>query len=83
MNILACWTWIIWLLLFYIEFWNSFWIYYLKHETFADNSPIQIYINKIVIKFEIKTKYMFKILAPETMISLRSFEQKHNKRQKW
>ena len=40
-----------------------------KHETFADNSPVQIYVNKIKnrIVFEIKTGYKLELLSKETM----------------
>ena len=40
-----------------------------KHETIADNPPIQIYANKIKnrIVFKIKTGYKLELLSPETM----------------
>ena len=40
-----------------------------KHETIADNLPIQIYANKIKnrIVFKIKTGYKLELLSPETM----------------
>ena len=40
-----------------------------KHETLAENSPIQIYPNKIKNKvvFKIKTGYKLELLSPETM----------------
>ena len=40
-----------------------------KHETIADNPPIQIYANKIKnrIFFKIKTGYKLELLSPETM----------------
>ena len=40
-----------------------------KHETIADNPPVQIYINKIKNKivFIIKTGYKLKLLSPKTM----------------
>ena len=40
-----------------------------KHETIADNPPVQIYVNKIKtrIVFIIKTAYKLKLLSPETM----------------
>ena len=40
-----------------------------KHETIADNPPVQIYVNKIKnrIVFKIKTGYKFELLSKETM----------------
>ena len=40
-----------------------------KHETFAENSPIKIYPNKIKnrILFKIKTGYKLELLSPERM----------------
>ena len=40
-----------------------------KHETIADNPPIQIYVNKIKnrIVFKIKTGYKLELLSEETM----------------
>ena len=40
-----------------------------KHETVADNPPVQIYVNKIKnrIVFKIKTGYKLEILTEETM----------------
>ena len=40
-----------------------------KHGTIADNSPVQIYVNKIKnrIVFEIKTGYKLELLTKETM----------------
>ena len=45
-----------------------------KHETLAENPPIQIYPNKIKnrIVFKIKTGYKLKLLSPETMKPLGS-----------
>ena len=45
-----------------------------KHGTIADNSPVQIYVNKIKnrIVFEIKTGYKLELLTEETMQLLRS-----------
>ena len=45
-----------------------------KHETLAENPPIQIYSNKIKsrIVFKIKTGYKLELLSPETMKLLRS-----------
>ena len=40
-----------------------------KHETIADNPPVQIYVNKIKngIVLKIKTGYKLELLSPETM----------------
>ena len=40
-----------------------------KHDTIADNSPVQIYVNKIKnrIVFKIKTGYKLELLSQETM----------------
>ena len=40
-----------------------------KHETIADNPPVQIYVNKITntIVFKIKTGYQLELLTQETM----------------
>ena len=40
-----------------------------KHETIADNLPVQIYVNKIKnrIVFQTKTGYKLEILTEETM----------------
>ena len=40
-----------------------------KHETIADNPPLQIYVNKIKDKtvFKIKTGYKLELLSEETM----------------
>ena len=45
-----------------------------KHETIADNPPVQIYVNKIKnrIVFKIKTSYKLELLTGETMQLLRS-----------
>ena len=45
-----------------------------KHETIADNPPVQIYVNKIKNRtvFEIKTGYQLELLSKETMQLLRS-----------
>ena len=45
-----------------------------KHETIADNPPVQIYVNKIKnrIVFKIKPGYKLKLLTKETMQLLRS-----------
>ena len=41
----------------------------IKHETIANNPPVQIYVNKIKsrIVFKIKTRYKLELLSPETM----------------
>ena len=40
-----------------------------KHETIADNPPVQIYTNKIKnrVIFKIKIGYKLELLCPETM----------------
>ena len=45
-----------------------------KHETLAENPPIQIYSNKIKsrIVFKIKTGYKLELLSPKAMKLLRS-----------
>ena len=45
-----------------------------KHETLTDNSPVQIYANKIKnrIVFKIKAGYKLELLIPETMKLLES-----------
>ena len=45
-----------------------------KHETFTENPPVQIYLNKIKnrIVFKIKTGYKLELLTPETMKLLRN-----------
>ena len=45
-----------------------------KHETLAENPPIQIYPNKIKnrIVFKVKTGYKLELLSPETMKLLES-----------
>ena len=45
-----------------------------KHETIADNPPVQIYVNRIKnrIVFKIKTGYKLELLIPETKKLLRS-----------
>ena len=48
-----------------------------KHETFAENTPIQIYQNKIKIRivFKIKSCYKLELLSLETMKLLGSRKQ--------
>ena len=45
-----------------------------KHETIADNPPVQIYVNKTKsrITFKIKTGYKLELLTEETMQLLES-----------
>ena len=40
-----------------------------KHDTIANNPPVQIYVNKFNnrIAFKIKTSYKLQLLSPETM----------------
>ena len=40
-----------------------------KHKTFTDNSPVRMYVNKIVnrLTFKIKTGYKLELLMPKTM----------------
>ena len=49
-----------------------------KHETIADNPPVQIYVNKIKnrIVFKIKTGYKHELLTKETMQLLGSERKK-------
>ena len=51
-----------------------------KHETIADNPPIQIYTNKLKnrIVFKIKTGYKLELLSPETMKLLGSTKKNLN-----
>ena len=48
-----------------------------KHETLADNPPVQIYLNKIKnrIIFKVKTGYKLELLTEETMQLLGSLKQ--------
>ena len=59
-----------------------------KHETIADNPPVQIYLNKIEnrIVFKIKTGYKLELLTEETMRLLGSSKKVTDKNQngeKW
>ena len=56
-----------------------------KHETIADNPPVQIYVNKIKnrIVFKIKTGYKLELLTKETMQLLRSEKKRCRPKQKW
>ena len=49
-----------------------------KHETLTENTPIQIYPNKIknIIVFKIKTGYKLELLTPETMRLLESTKKR-------
>ena len=49
-----------------------------KHETIINNSPIQIYINRIKnsVASEIETDYKLDLQSQETMKLLRSMEKK-------
>ena len=48
-----------------------------KHETVANNPPVQIYVNRIKnrIVFKLKTCYQLQLLSPETMKLLGSTEK--------
>ena len=50
-----------------------------KHETMADNPPVQIYVNKIKnrIVFKIKTGYKLELLTKETMQLLGNSKKRH------
>ena len=50
---------------------------FMKHETVADSSPVEIYTNKIenCIMFKNKKNYKLKLLSKETMRLLGSTEQ--------
>ena len=52
-----------------------------KHETLAENYPIQIYPNKIKNKiiFETKIGYKLELLSPETMKLLRNAKKDNDK----
>ena len=52
----------------------------IKHETIANNPPVQIYVNKIKsrIVFKIKTGYKLELLSPETMKLLGSTKKDVN-----
>ena len=56
----------------------------MKHETIADNLPVQIYVNKIKnrIVFKIKTGYKLELLSEETMQLLGS-SKRHLSKQIW
>ena len=60
------WIWLGWWILFYCRL---FWIYHQKHETLAQNPPVQIYPNKIKnrIGFKVKGGYKLELLSPETI----------------
>ena len=52
-----------------------------KHETIADNSPVQIYVKKIKnrIVFKIKTSYKLELLSPEAKKLLGSTKKGQDK----
>ena len=56
---------------FLFNFWHSrlLWVIIKKHKTLTENSPFQIYVNKIEtgIVFKIKTDHKLELLSPETM----------------
>ena len=56
-----------------------------KYETISDNSPVQIYVNKIKtrIVFKIKTGYKLELLSEETMQLLGSSKKDIVKKQRW
>ena len=55
-----------------------------KHDTIADNSPVQIYVNKIKnwVVFKKKTVYKLELLTKETM-QLLGIKKRHWSKQKW
>ena len=56
-----------------------------KHETVADNPPVQIYVNKMKnrIVFKTKTGYKLELLTKETIQFLGSEKKRHRSNQKW
>ena len=52
-------------------------MYHQKHETIADDPPVQVYVNKIKnrIVFKIKTGYKLELLTEETMQLLGSLKK--------
>ena len=75
------WIWLAWWFLF--NFWHLrlLWIYHQKHETLAENAPIQVYRNKIKnrIVFKLKTGFKLELLSPETMKLLGSTKKDADK----
>ena len=62
------WIWFAWL--YSISGIQDYFEYIIgKHETIADNSPIEIYINKITnqVVFKVKTGYKLELLSKEAM----------------
>ena len=57
------------------------WIYHQKHETLAENAPIQVYPNKIKnrIVFKLKTGFKLELLSPKTMKLLGSTKKDADK----
>ena len=56
-----------------------------KHETIANNPPVQIYVNTIRnrIVFKIKTGYKLELLSPETMKLLGSPKKDLDQNKDW
>ena len=73
---LKWWIWFAWWIILYFRHSRLFWVYChkKKHETIADNTPIQIYTNKIKnrIVFKTKTGYKLELPSPKTMKLLES-----------
>ena len=67
--------------LFYLDIEDYFEFITKKHETLTENSPVQIYPNKIKnrIVFKINTEYKLELLTPETMRLLGSTKKVVNK----
>ena len=69
--------WRIWFarwIIFYCRHPRLLWTYHQKHETLAENPPIQIYPNKIKnrIVFKVKSGLKLELLSSETMKLLRN-----------
>ena len=56
-----------------------------KHETIADNPPVQIYVNKIKnrVVFKIKTGYKLELFSEKTMQLLGSSKKSYRSKQRW
>ena len=63
------WIWFAWWSYSISDIQDSFEYIIEKHETTADNSPIQIYINRIKnhVVFKIKTGYKLELLSKKAM----------------